>query len=104
MKHLSFNLLTLAVLTVGLALASCGNKGGGDAATPTKTEQKSDKADKTGKEYTSAYVCPMHCKGSGSDAPGKCPVCKMDYVKNDGKSNGHDGHDHDEHDHHGHEH
>lgn len=39
--------------------------------------------DKTGPEYTSAYVCPMHCKGSGSDKPGKCPVCGMDYVKND---------------------
>lgn len=40
-------------------------------------------AEKTGPEYTSAYVCPMHCKGSGSDKPGKCPVCEMDYVKND---------------------
>ncbi len=38
--------------------------------------------DKTGKEYTAAYICPMHCKGSGSDKAGTCPVCKMDYVKN----------------------
>lgn len=42
-----------------------------------------DTKDKTGPEYTSAYVCPMHCKGSGSDKPGECPVCGMDYVKND---------------------
>ncbi len=36
-----------------------------------------------GKEYTAAYVCPMHCKGSGSDKEGKCPVCSMTYVPND---------------------
>ena len=38
--------------------------------------------DKSGKEYTSAYVCPMHCEGSGSDTAGTCPNCGMDYVKN----------------------
>lgn len=44
-----------------------------------KTEKKDEK-DK--KEYTSAYVCPMHCEGSGSDKEGTCPKCEMDYVKN----------------------
>ena len=34
-----------------------------------------------GKQYTSMYVCPMHCKGSGANEPGKCPVCEMDYVR-----------------------
>ena len=29
-----------------------------------------------------AYICPMKCEGSASDTPGKCPVCKMDLVKN----------------------
>ena len=33
-----------------------------------------------GAAYESAYVCPMHCKDSGSDKAGTCPVCKMDYV------------------------
>lgn len=33
-----------------------------------------------GTAYTAAYVCPMHCEGSGSDAEGKCPVCNMDYI------------------------
>jgi rubrerythrin len=33
-------------------------------------------------EYTAAYVCPMHCEGSGSEEPGSCPVCGMDYVEN----------------------
>lgn len=36
-----------------------------------------------GKEYTSPYVCPMHCKGSGSETAGSCPICKMDYVENE---------------------
>ena len=36
-----------------------------------------------GKEYTSKYVCPMHCEGSGSDEEGKCPVCGMTYVLNE---------------------
>lgn len=39
--------------------------------------------EKTSKAYTSMYICPMHCAGSGSDSMGVCPVCKMDYVKND---------------------
>jgi hypothetical protein len=37
--------------------------------------------DKSGKEYASAYVCPMHCEGSGSDTAGTCPTCGRDYVK-----------------------
>ncbi len=74
-------------------------------------------ADTTGQEYTAAYICPMHCTGSGSDKMGKCPVCKMDYVANKehemhstpqlqqgghnhDHNHNHDGHDH----HHGHDH
>ena len=45
-------------------------------------QEETSSIDKTGKEYTSAYICPMHCEGSGSDAEGKCPVCKMDYEEN----------------------
>ncbi len=45
-----------------------------------------------GPEYTSAYVCPMHCEGSGSDKPGKCPVCGMEYVANTDHMK--DGHQH----------
>jgi len=50
--------------------------------------------DKSGPEYTSAYVCPMHCKGSGSATAGTCPVCKMDYVANAHAGHNHDGHNH----------
>ena len=31
------------------------------------------------KEYASAYVCPMHCEGSGSDKEGECPKCGMEF-------------------------
>lgn len=59
-------LLTL-LLALSWATFSCG--GGTDAS-----------AHGEGKEYTSAYVCPMHCDGSGSEEMGQCPVCGMDYV------------------------
>ena len=87
--------LVLVLLTVFcFALGACNNKGGGNSSSgdAAKTEHNQDHGhdheghnhDKQGKEYTSAYICPMHCEGSGSDKPGKCPVCEMDYVKNDG--------------------
>ncbi len=50
----------------------------------SKTEpqgSKIQKEDQSGPEYTSTYICPMHCKGSGSDNPGVCPVCGMEYEK-----------------------
>ena len=65
--------LVAAFLGGSLLLASCGN----DSESSTKTEQT------MGKEHTSSYVCPMHCEGSGSEEMGNCPVCGMDYVKNE---------------------
>ncbi len=70
MKKIITQLFLCSVIS--LALYSCGNK--------------SHAADPNGKEYTSDYICPMHCKGSGSDAKGTCPVCKMDYVENKEKN------------------
>lgn len=69
MKNLKMLFLSLTFLASGLTFSACG---GNNKA-----------ADQQGKEYTSAYVCPMHCEGSGSDEAGKCPVCEMDYVKNE---------------------
>ena len=55
-----------------------------------------------------AYACPMRCEGSGSNEPGKCPVCGMDLVKvgaeqehshGDGEDHSHgegEGHDHED--------
>jgi hypothetical protein len=34
------------------------------------------------KEYTAKYICPDHCKGSGSDKPGVCVKCGMELIEN----------------------
>ena len=76
MKNLKIAFLSLSLLATSIGFTACG---GGSAA-----------ADKQGKEYTSEYVCPMHCEGSGSDKMGTCPVCGMDYVaKADHEKDGH---------------
>ncbi len=92
------SLMTFALmLTLGITMISCGGN---------KIEKATDT---NGKEYTSAYICPMYCKGSGSAQPGKCPACKMDYIanakvqQNKGHNHNHD-HNHDGHDHSGHDH
>ena len=72
MKIFKIVFLLIAFFVTGTVLISCGS-----------AASKSDKSEQQGKEYTSAYTCPMHCKDSGSDEAGKCPVCGMDYVKNE---------------------
>ncbi len=99
MKYFKSILFLSAVLALSLSMASCKGKTKteSDNAT-TKTEQPTKMKIKTkqGKEYTSAYVCPMHCEGSGADKPGDCPVCGMKYVENKDakKEDGHEGHNH----------
>lgn len=105
------NMIKLFVLAFALtAFTACGGASQDEGGTsteeaPSETEMmmeetETDEVAETGKEYTSAYVCPMHCEGSGSDEPGKCPACNMDYVKNEK----HEMHQHEGHDHEGHEH
>ena len=75
MKKMKIFFVSLSLITASFAFSACG----GNAA-----------ADTEGKEYTAAYVCPMHCTGSGSDKMGTCPVCKMDYVeRKEHEKNGH---------------
>jgi hypothetical protein len=100
MKITKLVLLLTATFLLGVLISSCGGK-----------SHSHEASEMTGKEYTSAYICPMHCEGSGSDQPGTCPVCGMDYEKNENhKADGHkhessdsDGHDHDDHDGHDHQ-
>lgn len=74
----------LGILVLGLMLATVSCKDAKNEDATTKTEQLEKK------ELASAYVCPMHCEGSGSDKAGQCPKCGMDYVKNeDHNANGH---------------
>lgn len=91
MKKLIPSILFSFIVIFVLNLAACG---GNNSAQNEK-----------GKEYTSAFICPMHCDGSGSSEAGNCPACKMAYVENKDakKADAYDHHDHD-HDHHGHDH
>ena len=105
----------LPLFAIAFFIVSCGDGHSHDENgnhTDETTEQTEAEVDKTGKEYTSAFICPMHCPGSGSDAAGTCPACGMDYVANeDYQSNSEaaeedhgdqEGHDHDDHEGHNH--
>jgi hypothetical protein len=70
-------LLSLVVAFAFGMIACQSNEKSGSENGETTTE-----VDKSGPEYTSAFTCPMHCKGSGSASAGTCPVCEMDYVAN----------------------
>jgi len=89
MKVLKVTLTVLALVALGITTYSCK----GDAKAKDKTTEEV----KQGKEYTSAYICPMHCDGSGNEKPGDCPVCGMAYEKN--KEHKADGHNHSDHNH-----
>ena len=76
MKYFKIIFLFVALSATSIVLSSCGGNS-------NNTEQQ-------GNEYTSEYVCPMHCEGSGSDKEGECPICGMDYIKNEKhKADGH---------------
>jgi len=84
------NIKTIAAiifLALTLSMVSCKDK----VQESNKNEGViSEEIAEQGKEYTSAYVCPMHCESSGSDEEGTCPTCGMTYVKNtDHTDNGH---------------
>ncbi len=72
MKKIILKLALIGFLFTGII--ACNN-----------TTQNENTTEQTGPEYTSAYVCPMHCEGSGSDTAGLCPVCGMDLVENTNK-------------------
>lgn len=86
MKNVFQSLGITLLVGVSLFLVSCG---GTDTSKNTSTSTEPHGATA---EYTSAYVCPMHCKDSGSDAVGTCSVCGMDYVKSEEHTK--DGHKH----------
>ena len=103
--------IVLGSLFFSLILMSACNNGGAEGSGTESTETAAPEEqeattgeDMSGPEYTSAYVCPMHCEGSGSAEPGTCPACGMEYVASadlqgsDGDMHDH-GHDHDDHDH-----
>lgn len=101
MRLLKITTIILALSAMTFTLVNCKQSGKTDQQTETTVDQ-------SGPEYTSEYVCPMHCAGSGNDEPGECPVCGMAYVKNEDHEMHQDdqkGHDHhDGEDHSGHNH
>ncbi|MBI5917277.1 MAG: hypothetical protein HY842_18060 [Bacteroidetes bacterium] len=87
--------IMLSISTVlALGFAACGGEAGHDHqhGGDGKTESRAAAPHGEGKEFTSAFVCPMHCEGSGSDQPGTCPACGMDYVAQSEPTK--DGHKH----------
>ncbi len=84
MKKLPYLILAVAIFLIAACSSNHQHENGAGGSEA--------KAHGTTKEYTSAYVCPMHCEGSGSDQAGKCPVCGMDYVPL--SEHVHDGHNH----------
>lgn len=76
--------LILGMMVIGLLLSTTSCKDEKKEDAKTNTEQAFNQ------EMDSAYVCPMHCEGSGSEEEGTCPKCGMAYVKNeDHKKDGH---------------
>lgn len=75
MKTIKILATVLCLMTLSLGTWSCGGASEASAGEATTAIQHGE-----GKEHNSAYVCPMHCEGSGSDAAGDCPVCGMAYV------------------------
>lgn len=97
MKLLKFGQILVLGLGVMFFFAACGEKGHtGEHSQETHAEEGHDHeaghdhevghdsdqghAHGEGIAYTAAFVCPMHCEGSGSDEAGECPVCGMTYV------------------------
>ena len=78
------SILVVMMVVTSVSMMSCkDNKKEGLTETETNAENQ-------GKEYTSVYVCPMHCENSGSDKEGKCGNCGMTLAKNeDHTANGH---------------
>ena len=87
MKKRIKTFLATVFLVTALLSVSCKDKAEQKDNSATEPTEMSEVQ---GKEYTSAYVCPMHCEGSGSDSEGNCPKCGMAYVANEEHTqNGH---------------
>jgi len=78
------------LLLLGLFVYSCSGGNSAEGGDAEATEVKHGE----GKAYNSAYVCPMHCEGSGSEEAGNCPACGMAYVASSDHME--DGHTHEE--------
>jgi hypothetical protein len=87
-------LIVPAIVLFSLALTSCGqsNRHAHNHGHDHDHEHMEAIHHGEGAEFNSAYVCPMHCEGGGSEEAGNCPVCGMEYVLLDDHVK--DGHTH----------
>ena len=98
MKIIKTSIIILTLGAFSLTITNCSNQSKSD-------NQNQETVSEQGPEYTSAYICPMHCEGSGSDKPGNCPACGMVYEKNMDHEMHSGDHENDNHeDHSGHSH
>jgi protein SCO1/2 len=79
MKKVLFTVTIVAALVVVFTAISCKSE--------AKKETEENKTEVVKEEMAkAAYQCPMKCEGDKTyDAPGKCPVCKMDLKEVEGK-------------------
>jgi len=80
--------ITSIFISIALIMSSCGQGTGQsqhghdhDHDGDHENHQVSEINHGEGAAFSSHYVCPMHCAGSGSEEGGNCPVCGMVYVK-----------------------
>lgn len=79
--------LTAITLILLFIFSSCNAEETDKNSDTTKTEvvdttKINDSDEILGQEHTAKFICPNHCKGSGGDEAGVCPVCGMDYIEN----------------------
>lgn len=77
----------ILVFAVFICFISCKNENKETSTdtlktTEIKTDSNINSTNTLGKEYTSKYICANHCKGSGSDKEGICPICGMELIEN----------------------
>ena len=96
MKNLRLLFVGLSIVSVSF-FSSCAGESSNEANDNADSTQVQTEADASvdelsedavsddaslGTEYTSAYICPNHCEGSGSEVEGDCPTCGMEYMEN----------------------
>ncbi|MDB5263377.1 MAG: hypothetical protein JWQ14_2660 [Adhaeribacter sp.] len=79
MKRILFLVMLLAFI-IGSSCSSNSAETQSGESKPAAASKNSGAPTEAAQQM--AYICPMQCEGSASDAPGKCPVCSMDLVKN----------------------
>ncbi|MBN2662085.1 MAG: hypothetical protein JXR68_00425 [Bacteroidales bacterium] len=80
-----FTFLIIALITISISCKSDNdqtNKQQDTISTTSQVDTTTSQPTTLGKEYTSLFICPNHCKDSGGDEFGICPVCGMEYIEN----------------------